>query len=171
MDTSGNTVVKNVSLIIIDEIPPQVIMTVNGPRNNPARFAVLGNNLQIVSVALDNAKISDVLVSINNGTFFSIFNNTTNVTVTGGGESGITRGTYKGYFYGWTPSFEGTQLVAVKGIDSSGLETVVAWQITVVSTQTILYTVVIIVVVIIIFGGIAAYIAKKRRSKDIIVID
>ncbi|MHA1680670.1 MAG: M6 family metalloprotease domain-containing protein [Promethearchaeota archaeon] len=163
MDTSGNIAEDTLAIEVVDEIAPLVLMTVNGPRGNPATIAVLGNKLTIIVVAIDNALIQEVDIRINNGTYFSIINNTATVEVVGG-SGGIARGFYTGYYYTWTPAFEGQQLVATRVSDDSGNITLKSWSINVISQQTIIIYTVIFSVAAIFFIGIGAYMAKKRRG-------
>ncbi|MBD3185861.1 M6 family metalloprotease domain-containing protein [Candidatus Bathyarchaeota archaeon] len=166
MDNSGNTANDTKGIKIVDEIPPNLLMSVNGPKGNPARFATLGNKLTVVVVALDNTEIQDVEIKINNGTYFSIKNNTTIVEVTGGSEnSSIKRGLYTGYFYTWEPSFEGKHLVAVRATDPSNNVSSRNWSITVRSKLTWALIIILIGGVAIGFLAIGAYVRKKSLNR------
>ncbi|MHA1891340.1 MAG: M6 family metalloprotease domain-containing protein [Promethearchaeota archaeon] len=172
MDKSGNINESILSIQIIDKIAPSILLSVNGPRGNPARFAILDTELTIVTVVLDNSKVDDVNLSINAGPYFSIKNNTTIVEVTGGGsgDSGIARGNYTGYYFKWTPAVEGNQLISIKASDESGNISLESWEITILSQQTVIYAVVIISIIVIIFSIIIYSIKRAKKRKKVVNI-
>ncbi|MFX0101149.1 MAG: M6 family metalloprotease domain-containing protein, partial [Candidatus Hodarchaeota archaeon] len=64
MDTSGNINESMVTMEIVDEIDPIILFTVNGPENNPSRFAMLGNTLTVIAVVIDNGEVAAVNLSL-----------------------------------------------------------------------------------------------------------
>nr|MDO8115029.1 Ig-like domain-containing protein [Candidatus Sigynarchaeota archaeon] len=157
MDKSGNVVLGTVRVIIIDEIPPTLMLTVNTLDDQPSRFATLGTELYIGAVVQDNNQVLDVEISINGGAFFSIKNNTGMVTMG-------TNGSYLGYYYDWTPSIEGNQLIMLRGTDISLNSATTEWQMTTISTQTIMYIIIALVVIMSIFSCIGSY-ARRRTTR------
>ncbi|MFX0101148.1 MAG: hypothetical protein ACFFCS_16350, partial [Candidatus Hodarchaeota archaeon] len=102
--------------------------------------------------------------------YFSIFNNTALVEISGGGTTGdeglppgVTRGLYEGYYYIWQPSIEGNQILRVYAEDASGNSATETWEITVLSVQTILIIVSIIIAVVVVFGIIARAVRGRKK--------
>ncbi|MHA1715949.1 MAG: hypothetical protein ACTSXP_09910, partial [Promethearchaeota archaeon] len=176
MDNSGNVIEKGKSMQIIDEVPPIVLLTVQKRNGDSARFAVLGSQLVIVAVVIDNNEVEDVELSINAGQYFSIVNQTTSVEVTGGGNAGIARGVYTGYYHEWSPSVEGNQLVVVRGADPSGNFALASWELTVLSETSIGIIILGGIIVLVAIISLVVYANKKRALKkskgdpDVIVI-
>ncbi len=156
MDNSGNIAQDMVTVIITDNTPPSVLLSVSGEiGGDPSHFAVLGSTLYIVAVAIDNNEIATVDISINGGEFFSILTYAATVNM------GI-NGTLDGYAYPWNPSIEGDHLIKLRAVDMSGNVATVEWQLRTISPNTITTIVIVIAVILVIFSVISS--CARRRS-------
>jgi M6 family metalloprotease-like protein len=155
MDTSGNIAQDTVTVVIIDTTPPSVMLSVNIDTGDPSHFAILGTELYIVAVAIDNNAISQVELSIDGGEYISMLPYPATVNM------GI-NGTLDGYAYAWTPNIEGNHLIKLRAVDMSGNQAFVEWQITTISAQTITTIIVVMAVIIVVFSVIGSF--TRRRS-------
>ncbi|MBN2153957.1 MAG: M6 family metalloprotease domain-containing protein [Candidatus Lokiarchaeota archaeon] len=159
MDNSGNIAEDAVTVVIIDTTPPSVLLSVNlGDTGDPSHFIILGAELSIVAVAIDNNEIAEVDISINGGEYNSILGYPATVNM------GVNGTDLAGYAYPWTPSIEGDHLIRLRARDASGNEATTEWQITAISPQTITTIIVIVVIIIVVFSVIANLTRRRHRT-------
>jgi M6 family metalloprotease-like protein len=156
MDTSGNIDQDAVIVLIKDTTPPSLLLSVNGD-TGPSHFTIIGEELSIVAVAIDNNEVATVEISINGGEWFSLLPYPATV------DMGI-NGTLDGYAYPWAPNIEGNQLIKLRATDASGNDASVEWQLTTISPNTITTIIVVIAVIIIVFSVISSIARRRTRS-------